>query len=72
MGTVIVRYKTTEEAAARNVELVQNVMAELAETEPEGLRYATFRLEDGVSFMHIAIEPADGLAGLRRVPARAR
>lgn len=54
MNTVVVRYRTTEEGAQRNQELVEKVFSELAETRPEGLRYATFRLEDGVSFVHVA------------------
>jgi hypothetical protein len=31
------------------------VYAELAGSDPGGLRYATFRLADGVSFIHIAV-----------------
>lgn len=54
MATVVVRYRTTEDGAQRNQELVEKVFAELAETRPEGLRYMTFRLEDGVSFVHVA------------------
>ena len=54
MKTVVVRYRTTEDGAERNQELVEKVFAELAETRPEGLRYMTFRLDDGVSFVHVA------------------
>lgn len=61
MGTVVVRYRTTEDGAQRNQELVETVFQELAETRPEGLLYATFRLDDGVSFGHVAtVETADG------------
>lgn len=31
------------------------MFTELATTQPEGLRYATFRLDDQVSFVHIAV-----------------
>ncbi len=56
MGSTMVRYKVRPERAEENVALVQAVYAQLAEARPEGLRYATFRLPDGVSFMHVVIE----------------
>jgi hypothetical protein len=51
----IVRYTTAPEHADTNEQLVRDVFAELATTRPEGLRYATFRLDDQVSFVHIAV-----------------
>lgn len=54
MGTAVVRYRITEDGAQRNQELVEKVFQELAETRPERLRHATFRLDDGVSFVHVA------------------
>ena len=51
----IVRYTTAPEHADNNEQLVHDVYAELATTEPAGLRYATFRLDDRVSFVHIAV-----------------
>ncbi len=56
MGSSMVRYKVRPERADENVALVQAVYAELAAKRPEGLHYATFRLPDGVSFMHVVIE----------------
>jgi len=53
MKQVIVRYRVKPERAAENEELVRAVYAELQETKPAGLRYATFQLDDGVSFVHI-------------------
>ncbi len=53
--TVVVRYETTPETAEENARLVAAVYAELAQTEPDGLRYASFRLADGVSFLHVAV-----------------
>ena len=53
--TVIVRYTTRKETAEENQRLVEKVFAELAADDPGGLRYAAFRLADGVSFVHIAI-----------------
>jgi hypothetical protein len=52
--TVIVRYRTRPEAAEENQRLVEGVFAELAAADPGGLRYATFRLADGVTFVHVA------------------
>jgi hypothetical protein len=54
MRKVIVRYKVKPDRVAENEELVRAVYEELHRTKPAGLRYATFRLEDGVSFMHLA------------------
>ena len=56
MGSSMVRYKVKPERADENVDLVQAVYAQLAAERPEGLHYATFRLPDGVSFMHVVIE----------------
>ncbi len=70
MRQVMVRYKVKPEDAARNEELVRNVYAELEQTAPAGLRYATFALEDGVSFVHLAaIESDDGQNPLMEVAA---
>src|ERR1700712_836060 len=70
MADVVVRYKVKPERVEENERLVERGYAELAESAPEGLRYATFRLDDGVSFMHIAsIDTADGSNPLRAIPA---
>ena len=52
--TKVIRYRTKAECADENQRLIGCVFAELAEEKPEGLRYAAFRLEDGVSFLHVA------------------
>jgi Antibiotic biosynthesis monooxygenase len=70
MRRVMVRYKVKPDRAAENEELVRAVYEELARTEPEGLRYATFQLGDGVSFVHLAsVETEDGHSPLSEVPA---
>jgi hypothetical protein len=53
MKRVMVRYTVKPEAVAENEELVRAVYEELAQTQPEGMRYVTFKLDDGVSFVHI-------------------
>ncbi|MEC3997012.1 hypothetical protein VSR01_27290 [Actinacidiphila sp. DG2A-62] len=57
--TAVIRYETKPEAADENQRVVEQVFAELAETQPEGLRYATFRLDDGVTFVHIVSTEGD-------------
>jgi hypothetical protein len=71
MRQMMVRYKVKSEAAAQNEELVRRVYEELHRTAPAGLHYATFVLEDGVSFVHIAssAETADGGSPLQHVTA---
>jgi hypothetical protein len=44
------------------------VFAELAEREPDGVRYAAFRLDDGVSFVHV-VELAEGENPLASIAA---
>jgi hypothetical protein len=57
---VIVRYRVKPERASENVELVRAVYDELHETRPDGLRYGTFKLDDDVSFVHLAEYDEDG------------
>jgi hypothetical protein len=52
--TVVVRYRTSPEAAEENQRRVEKVFAELAVDDPGGLRYMTLRLADGVTFVHVA------------------
>jgi hypothetical protein len=57
---VVVRYTVKPEHAEENEALVRAVFRELERTQPAGLRYATFRLDDGVTFVHMAsIEAGD-------------
>jgi acyl dehydratase len=55
----VVRYTTKPESADENERLIKAVFAELGEQDPGGLRYAAFRLEDGVSFVHVAMLDGD-------------
>jgi len=54
MNTVIVRYKVKADQSDDNVGLVEAVFAALKGKSPEGVRYATFVADDGVTFFHIA------------------
>jgi len=51
----VVRYTTRPASADENEKLIKAVFAQLAEQMPEGLRYVAIRLDDGVSFMHVAV-----------------
>jgi hypothetical protein len=52
--TVVVRYRTRPEAAEENARLVETVYTSLAELELADFHYATYRLADGVTFVHVA------------------
>ena len=61
MKRVLVRYKVKPDKVQENEALVRAVYQALQNENPAGLRYATFKLEDGVSFVHLAsIETDDG------------
>jgi hypothetical protein len=57
MKQVMVRYRVKPDQAETNEELVRAVYDELHRTQPAGLRYATFRMPDGVTFVHLAEHP---------------
>jgi hypothetical protein len=69
MRQVMVRYKVKPDQVHANEELVRAVYDELERTQPAGLQYATFKLEDGVSFVHLAIHdepnPLPGLPAFK-------
>ncbi len=54
MTRVLVRYKVKPDRAAENEELVRAVYEELHRTHPPRFRYATFQLDAGVTFVHLA------------------
>ena len=54
MRRVMVRYQVKPDQVAANELLVRDVYEELGRAEPGGFHYGTFKLEDGVSFVHIA------------------
>lgn len=65
MSTAVIRYQTSPETADENQRLVEKVYAELAVEAPDGLRYTTLRLADGVTFLHFVMsEGGDELPGL--------
>jgi hypothetical protein len=70
MKTIVVRYQAKPERADENQQLIEAVFAELDERKPEGFTYQVFRLDDGISFIHVAIEhDVDEADSLQTVPA---
>jgi hypothetical protein len=70
MKRMMVRYKVKADRVAENERYVVGVFEQLNRQKPPGLRYATFKLDDGVSFMHIvSLESADGSNPLSELPA---
>lgn len=65
--TSVIRYRTRPDAAEENVRLVEAVYAALAKASPRDFEYATYRLEDGVTFVHVARLP-DADNPLARIP----
>ncbi len=59
MTVTIVRYRTKADQADENQALIEAVFAELEADQPDGLAYASFRLADGVSFVHVASVDTD-------------
>jgi hypothetical protein len=49
----LIRYRTKPDQADANAKLVEAVYAELHRTRPDGASYATFRLNDQLTFIHI-------------------
>jgi quinol monooxygenase YgiN len=56
MTMTILRYQAKPERAEENQQLIKAVFAELDGGELDGFTYKVFRLEDGVSFIHVWIE----------------
>src|ERR1700692_2908924 len=56
MTTIVVRYQAKAERADENQRLIEAVFTELDEHQPEGFTYKVFRLDDGVSFVHVMNE----------------
>ena len=70
MAVTVVRYKTKPDRADENQALVEKVFAELNADRPDGLRYITFRLADGVTFVRVASnETPDGVNPLTTTTA---
>jgi hypothetical protein len=71
----MVSYKVKKARVEEHEALIRAVFAELAETAPEGIRYAAYRKPDGVSFVHVALieakkNPLDAIAAFKAFTAK--
>jgi quinol monooxygenase YgiN len=69
MRTVMVRYQTAPAHADANATLVRAVFDELRATTPGSFRYASYRLPDGVTFVHVATHESPDANPLLALPA---
>jgi hypothetical protein len=70
MRYVLVRYRVKPGRSEENEALSRAVYEELSRARPAGLGYATFKLPDGVSFVHLsASEGENGNTPLTELPA---
>jgi len=56
MKATVVRYQAKPDRADENQQLIEAVFTDLEERKPAGFTYQVFRLEDGVSFVHVVVE----------------
>ena len=68
MDRLMIRYKVKRDQVERNLELLRVVYEELESTQPDGLRWATFQLENEVSFVDF-VEVEDGPGPFQQLPA---
>jgi quinol monooxygenase YgiN len=70
MRRVIVQYRVKSDRVEENEAAIRKVYEALHREAPGGLRYATFKAADGVSFVHIAsVETDDGVNPLLAIAA---
>ena len=70
MSCMSVRYTVKDGRGDENQRLIEHVFGELASRGPEGLRYSAFRLEDGVTFVHVVShQSAEVREQFRALPA---
>ncbi len=60
MKRILVRYKVKADRAAENEGYIKKVFEELKQTGPDGIRYASFKQNDGLSFVHFASIETEG------------
>jgi hypothetical protein len=65
----MVRYRVKPEQVEQNEELIRAVFDELRRAEGAAFQYASFKLEDGLSFVHLVSENGDSEVSLADLPA---
>lgn len=70
MSCMSIRYTVKDGRGDENQRLIEAVFAELATNAPSGLEYSAFRLEDGVTFVHVVShESEEARERFRALPA---
>ena len=68
--TRMIRYTVKPDQIDENERLVRAVYQVLAQVKPAGIRYATYKLSDGASFVHVvSYQDKDGQQRLTSLPA---
>ena len=66
----MVRYQAKPDRADENQQMIEAVFADLEARQSQGFTYNVFRLEDGVSFIHVVVEhDVEAPDSLQDVPA---
>ncbi|MEX2127465.1 MAG: hypothetical protein WD871_04400 [Xanthobacteraceae bacterium] len=70
MKRILIRYKTKPDRAEENEVLVAKVFQQLRQRAPAGIRYASVKLADGATFVHLVeIDTEDGSNPLSKIEA---
>ena len=69
MKRTLVRYTVKPGSEDENAALVRAVYQELADLNPDGFRYVTYRLDDDRTFVHIAEQDGEGDSPLPKLAA---
>jgi hypothetical protein len=70
MSCMSVRYTVKDGRGDENQRLIEQVFGELAKDGPSGLKYSAFRLEDGVTFVHVVSHDSEETRNsFRELPA---
>jgi hypothetical protein len=70
MQRTMIRYRVKADRAAENERLIERVFEQLRERALPGLEYASFKLEDGVTFVHLVSSESEAARkALRALPA---
>jgi hypothetical protein len=67
--TTLIQVTVKPDHAERNRELIRAVYVELEATQPDGIHYATFEFDDGLSVVHLYSQDYDDAAGLHELAA---
>ena len=70
MTTTVLRYQAKHDRADENQQLIEAVFAQLEQRGARGFTYQVFRLEDGVSFVHVVHRARRARRRLVAGPAR--